>query len=111
MAEATEPRVRRRNSKPRDSKPRENKPRDSKGNGEPLNIKDLKEMVIQDLNKIARTLEIEGFAGMRKQELIFQVLKAQTERSGLIAWPRRISSSTLSLTCCKCSVIAAGRCS
>ncbi len=84
MAEATEPRVRRRNSKPRDNKPRDNKPRDSKGNGEPLNIKDLKEMVIQDLNKIARTLEIEGFAGMRKQELIFQVLKAQTERSGLI---------------------------
>ncbi|HUV13494.1 MAG TPA: transcription termination factor Rho [Acidobacteriota bacterium] len=60
------------------------KPRDNKGNGEPLNIKDLKEMSIQDLNKIARTLEIEGFAGMRKQELIFQVLKAQTERSGLI---------------------------
>lgn len=74
MAEATEPRMRRKNSKPRDNK----------GNGEPLNIKDLKEMSIQDLNKIARTLEIEGFAGMRKQELIFQVLKAQTERSGLI---------------------------
>jgi len=79
MAEATEPKVRRKNSKPRN-----NKPRDSKRNGEPLNIKDLKEMVIQDLNKIARGLEIEGFAGMRKQELIFQVLKAQTERSGLI---------------------------
>jgi len=79
MAEATEPKVRRKNSKPRN-----NKPKDSKRNGEPLNIKDLKEMVIQDLNKIARGLEIEGFAGMRKQELIFQVLKAQTERSGLI---------------------------
>jgi transcription termination factor Rho len=74
MAEATEPRTRRKNSKPRENK----------GNGEPLNIKDLKEMSIQDLNKIARALEIEGFAGMRKQELIFQVLKAQTERSGLI---------------------------
>jgi transcription termination factor Rho len=74
MAEATEPRARRKNSKPRENK----------GNGEPLNIKDLKEMSIQDLNKIARGLEIEGFAGMRKQELIFQVLKAQTERSGLI---------------------------
>jgi len=74
MAEATEPRVRRKNSKPRDKK----------SNGEPLNIKDLKEMSIQDLNKIAKGLGIEGFAGMRKQELIFQVLKAQTERSGLI---------------------------
>jgi transcription termination factor Rho len=53
-------------------------------NGEPLNIQELKEMNIQALNKIAKTLEIEGAAGMRKQELIFQVLKAQTERSGLI---------------------------
>jgi transcription termination factor Rho len=55
-----------------------------KNNGEPLNIQDLKEMNIQNLNKIAKGLEIEGAAGMRKQELIFQILKAQTERSGLI---------------------------
>jgi len=55
-----------------------------KENGEPLNIQDLKEMNIQNLNKIAKALEIEGAAGMRKQELIFQILKAQTERSGLI---------------------------
>lgn len=55
-----------------------------KENGEPLNIQELKEMNIQTLNKIAKSLEIEGAAGMRKQELIFQILKAQTERSGLI---------------------------
>ena len=55
-----------------------------KENGESLNIQDLKEMNIQNLNKIAKSLEIEGAAGMRKQELIFQILKAQTERSGLI---------------------------
>lgn len=56
----------------------------TKDNGEPLNIQELKEMNIQSLNKIAKTLEIEGATGMRKQELIFQILKAQTERSGLI---------------------------
>ncbi|HLV00338.1 MAG TPA: transcription termination factor Rho [Acidobacteriota bacterium] len=49
-----------------------------------MNIQDLKEMNIQSLNKIAKELEIEGAASMRKQELIFQILKAQTERSGLI---------------------------
>ncbi len=55
-----------------------------KENGEPLNIQELKEMNIQALNRIAKDLEIEGATGMRKQELIFQILKAQTERSGLI---------------------------
>ncbi|HUG43058.1 MAG TPA: transcription termination factor Rho, partial [Acidobacteriota bacterium] len=49
-----------------------------------MNIQELKEMSIQELNKISRELEIEGATGMRKQELIFQILKAQTERSGLI---------------------------
>ncbi|GAB4244980.1 MAG: transcription termination factor Rho [Acidobacteriota bacterium] len=55
-----------------------------KENGEPLNIQELKEMSIQKLQQIAKALDIEGAAGMRKQELIFQILKAQTERSGLI---------------------------
>ena len=45
-------------------------------NGEPLNIQELKELTSQVLNKIAKELEIEGAAGMRKQELIFQILKA-----------------------------------
>jgi transcription termination factor Rho len=53
-------------------------------NGDPLNIQELKELNIQNLNKIAKELDIPGAAGMRKQELIFQILKAQTERSGLI---------------------------
>ena len=51
---------------------------------ESLNIKELKDLNIQALNHIAQNLEIEGASGMRKQELIFQILKAQTERSGLI---------------------------
>ena len=55
-----------------------------KKNGEPLNIQELKELNIQALNQIAKDLDIPGATGMRKQELIFQILKAQTERSGLI---------------------------
>ena len=52
--------------------------------GKPLNIQELKELNIAALNQIAKRLAISGAAGMRKQELIFQILKAQTERSGLI---------------------------
>jgi transcription termination factor Rho len=56
----------------------------AKENRESLNIQELKELNIQSLNKLAKDLDISGAAGMRKQELIFQILRAQTERSGLI---------------------------
>jgi len=48
------------------------------------NIGDLKEMSISELTHIAKELNIEGATGLRKQELIFKVLAAQTEKSGLI---------------------------
>jgi transcription termination factor Rho len=49
-----------------------------------LNITELKEMTIQHLTQVAKDLEVPGATGMRKQELIFQILKAQTEQSGFI---------------------------
>src|SRR3989442_13437800 len=49
-----------------------------------LNITDLKDMSIQKLTQIAKDLNVGGATGMRKQELIFQILKAQTEQSGFI---------------------------
>ena len=49
-----------------------------------LNITDLKDMSIQKLTQIAKDLNVAGATGMRKQELIFQILKAQTEQSGFI---------------------------
>jgi len=49
-----------------------------------FNIAVLKEMSIGELTRIAKDLSILGVSGMRKQELIFQILKAQTEKSGLI---------------------------
>ena len=52
--------------------------------GQRLNITDLKDMSIQKLTQIAKDLTVAGATGMRKQELIFQILKAQTEQSGFI---------------------------
>ncbi len=49
-----------------------------------LNITDLKDMSIQKLTQIAKDMSVAGATGMRKQELIFQILKAQTEQSGFI---------------------------
>ena len=49
-----------------------------------MNIKDLKKKKINELYKIAKDLNVEGASGMRKQELIFAILQAQTEKNGLI---------------------------
>src|SRR3981081_1597832 len=49
-----------------------------------ISLADLKEKNITDLAKIAKDLAIPGASGMRKQELIFQILRAQTEKNGLI---------------------------
>src|SRR5881398_2620402 len=49
-----------------------------------ISLAELKEKNITDLAKIAKELNVPGASGMRKQELIFQILRAQTEKSGLI---------------------------
>src|SRR6266699_2862903 len=49
-----------------------------------ISLAELKEKNITDLAKIAKDLAIPGASGMRKQELIFQSLRAQTEKNGLI---------------------------
>lgn len=49
-----------------------------------LDLAGLKDMSISELTGIAKELGIEGATGLRKQELIFKVLAAQTEKSGLI---------------------------
>jgi len=49
-----------------------------------LNIVALKEKSISYLNKLAREMKVEGASGMRRQELIFAILQAQTEKSGFI---------------------------
>jgi transcription termination factor Rho len=49
-----------------------------------LNIVELKEMSISELSEVAKQLNVTGASGLRKQELIFKILEAQTEKNGLI---------------------------
>ncbi|HEY7509750.1 MAG TPA: transcription termination factor Rho, partial [Vicinamibacteria bacterium] len=49
-----------------------------------LDLADLKEMNITKLAAVAKALEIPGAATMKKQELVFQILRAQAEKEGLI---------------------------
>src|SRR6266508_2098990 len=51
---------------------------------ETLDIRVLKEMKLPDLTRVAKELGVENATGMRKQDLIFSILQAQTEKSGLI---------------------------
>jgi len=49
-----------------------------------VNLQELKNKKISELNAIARDLNIEGASGLRKQDLIFAILAAQTEQNGSI---------------------------
>lgn len=49
-----------------------------------MNLQELKNKKISELNSIARDLSIEGASGLRKQDLIFAILNAQTEQNGSI---------------------------
>lgn len=51
---------------------------------EKLDIGNLKEMKIVELNKLARELNVNGLAGLKKQDLIFKILQAQAEKEGLM---------------------------
>jgi transcription termination factor Rho len=52
--------------------------------GEKLDIRTLKEKSIAELTGIAKALDVVNATALRKQELIFEILRAQTEKSGLI---------------------------
>jgi len=49
-----------------------------------MHIIELRKKNLQDLYKIAEELNIQGYTGLRKQELIFSILQAQTEKEGVI---------------------------
>jgi len=59
-------------------------PMNKDGKEDIFNLSDLKDMSISALTQVAKTMDVPGATGMRKQELIFKVLAAQTEKSGLI---------------------------
>jgi transcription termination factor Rho len=54
------------------------------GGPDRLDLAALKEMGIRELAQVAKSLEIPGAATMKKQELVFQILRAQAEKEGLI---------------------------
>jgi len=49
-----------------------------------MNLAELKEKTVADLNTVAKELNVTGTSGLRKQELIFKILEAQTEKNGLV---------------------------
>ena len=49
-----------------------------------MNLVELKDKNIKELMSMAREYAVEGASTMRKQELIFAILQAQTEKNGLI---------------------------
>jgi transcription termination factor Rho len=48
-----------------------------------MDIAELKSKKISELTTIAKELSIQGYADLRKQDLIFKILEAQTEKDGL----------------------------
>ena len=49
-----------------------------------MELQQLKARTMSELLRVALELNIEGTSGLRKQELIFKILEAQTEKNGLI---------------------------
>lgn len=49
-----------------------------------MHILELKTKTLPDLYSIAQELDLQSYTGLRKQELIFSILQAQTEKEGVI---------------------------
>jgi transcription termination factor Rho len=58
--------------------------RSANSNGKILNLGELKKKKVKELYKIATDLGIEGASGKRKQDLIFDILQAQTGKEGTV---------------------------
>ncbi|MCC6164982.1 MAG: Rho termination factor N-terminal domain-containing protein, partial [Acidobacteria bacterium] len=49
-----------------------------------MNLSTLKEMSVQELTQVAKDLDIPGATGLRKQDLIFEILRGRAEKSGML---------------------------
>ncbi len=49
-----------------------------------IDLVKLKEMKVAELGKLARDMNVNGTSGLKKQDMIFKLLQAQAERSGLM---------------------------
>ena len=50
-----------------------------------MNLKELKGMRIGDLTEIAKKMNVDGAAGLKKQELIFAILQSQTDQEVIVS--------------------------
>ncbi len=57
---------------------------DEYDDSERIDVRDLKAKTMQELTQVAEEMEVENAAGMRKQDLLFAILQAQTEKHGKI---------------------------
>jgi len=57
---------------------------DGDDNGIRIDVSELKAKSMQELTAVAEEMQVENAAGMRKQDLLFDILKAQTEQKGKI---------------------------
>ena len=49
-----------------------------------MELAELESRTVEELQTVAKELEISDFRKLRKQDLIFKILQVQTEQSGLI---------------------------
>jgi transcription termination factor Rho len=49
-----------------------------------MDMAEMKTKTVSDLLKVAKDLDIQGVGGLKKQEMIFKILEAQTEKNGLM---------------------------
>ncbi|MEW5894712.1 MAG: transcription termination factor Rho [Candidatus Omnitrophota bacterium] len=49
-----------------------------------MNVGRLKDMKVPELMKIAKEMEIEGFSGSKKQDLIFKIIEKKAEKAGML---------------------------
>ena len=52
--------------------------------GDRMYVRDVKAKSMQELTELGESLSVENAAGLRKQDLVFQILKAQTAQQGKI---------------------------
>jgi transcription termination factor Rho len=67
-----------------DDEPYEDEIDDDDPDAERVHVTDLKLKSPQELTELGEELAVENAAGLRKQDLIFEILKAQTEKKGRI---------------------------
>jgi transcription termination factor Rho len=81
---ARDPRNARSSEFPDDDLPEEDMIDEDEDDGDRMYVAEIKAKSVADLAQLAESLNVENAAGLRKQDVIFQILKAQTANEGKI---------------------------